>query len=348
MHIKENISLKAYSTMRLGGSAKYLSEVHDKQELTQLLVWAKDINMPLIMIGEGSNIIWTNAGYDGLVMVNRISGFKVQKLDEKRARFTFGSGEPWDKVVEKTVNMGYSGLEQLSFIPGTVGGTPVQNVGAYGQEIKDVLVDVEAYDNQLGTFVYLHNDECAFGYRTSRFKASDKGRFFITAITVELSRQPLRPPFYAALQQYFDEHAITDFSPASVRRAVIAIRTSKLPDPNETANNGSFFGNPIISSEQFSKLRQQYPDIPNWKVPNGRRKLSAAWLVEQAGYEKGYRDDETGMGLWGKQALVVVNNDARSADDIQIFKKKIVQAVEAKFDITLEQEPETIPSPSAL
>lgn len=345
MQIQENVSLKSYSTMRLGGLARYLSEVHDKQELTELLEWAKSIDIPMIMIGEGSNIIWTEAGYDGLVIVNKIMGFDVQQLDDQHARFTFGSGEMWDNVVQKTVDLSYSGLEQLSFIPGTVGGTPVQNVGAYGQEIKNVLVDVEVYDTQRDEFTYLQNDECNFEYRTSRFKTSDKGRYFITAITVELSKTPLQPPFYVTLQQYFDEHNITDFSPSTIRQAVIAIRTSKLPNPNETANNGSFFGNPIVSAEQFDTLAQDFPDIPHWEVADGKHKLSAAWLIEQSGFQKGYRDKETGMGLWDKQALVVVNNDANSADDIQKFKQKIVRAVQAKFSITLEQEPETINSP---
>lgn len=332
--------------MRLGGNAKYLSEVHSKQELVELLDWAERMNTPTIMIGEGSNIIWTEDGYEGLVMVNKIMGFETQQLDDTRASFTLGAGESWDKVVEKTVELGFSGIEQLSFIPGTVGGTPVQNVGAYGQEIKNVLVDVEAYDKQIKQFVHLNKEECAFGYRTSRFKSQDKGRFFITAITVELAKRSLSPPFYAALQQYFDEHNITDFSPQSVRQAVIAIRTSKLPDPDETANNGSFFSNPIVTAEQFRKLYQHYPDMPSWKMADDTYKLSAAWLIEQAGFTKGYQDAETGMGLWNKQALVMVNISANTADDLQLFKQKIVQAVETKFDITLEQEPETISSPA--
>lgn len=332
--------------MRLGGLARYLSEVHNKEELIQLLEWTEQSHIPTVMIGEGSNIIWTDEGYNGLVMVNKITGFDVQQLDDTRAVFTLGAGESWDAVVQKTVDMGFSGLEQLSFIPGTVGGTPVQNVGAYGQEIKNVLVRVEAYDAQIKQFVRLNNEECGFGYRTSRFKTSDKGRFFITSVVLELTKRSLSPPFYTALQQYFDEHNITDFSPQSVRQAVIAIRTSKLPNPDETANNGSFFANPIVTAEHFKQLQQQYPDLPSWEMKDGTYKLSAAWLIEKAGFQKGYHDDETGMGLWDKQALVLVNIDAKTSDSLEGFKQKIVRAVKENFGITLEQEPETISNPA--
>lgn len=346
MQIQENVSLKPYSTMRLGGNAKYLAEVHNKNELIELLQWSNGMQLPTVMIGEGSNIIWTDSGYSGLVIVNKISGYEVKRINTEQAIFTFGSGEPWDKTVQRTVELGYSGLEQLSYIPGTVGGTPVQNVGAYGQEISNVLVEVEAYDSQTDKFVIIPSEQCGFGYRTSRFKTNDKRRFFITAVSVKLTKQHLQPPFYTTLQQYFDDRNIREYSPAIVRQAVIDIRTSKLPDPNEKANNGSFFSNPIVSDSVFEKLNQQFRDIPHWSVSKNKYKLSAAWLIEQSGFSKGFQDIHTGMGLWPKQALVVVNNSAKSAKDLQSFKDKIIKAVETKFDITLEQEPETITNPS--
>ncbi len=341
MNIQENVSLAQYSTMRLGGKARYLGKIHAKDELIEALQFAKQKGVPTIMIGQGSNIIWRDEGYKGLVLLNSLSNFEFNELDKDTAEFTLGSGEDWDDVVKKTVDMGYSGIEHLSYIPGTIGATPVQNVGAYGREIKDVLVSVEAYDKVLGKFVVIPNKECAFGYRTSRFKTVDRGRFFITNVALKLSKTNPTPPFYDSLQKYFDEHNISKFSPASVRDAVIAVRTSKLPDPDIVANNGSFFANPIIDESVFAALEIKHPTIVHWRLRGDKVKISAAWLVEQAGF-KNYHDTKTGMATWDKQSLVLINEHAKSTKDLLDFKQKIVEAVHAKFGITPEQEPELI------
>jgi UDP-N-acetylmuramate dehydrogenase len=341
MFVQENVPLGGYSTMRLGGPARYLTEVASKQELAEAVAWADERQLPKIMIGEGSNIIWGDAGYPGLVMVSKITGFETFQEDDDNLYVTIGSGEEWDSVVERCVASGFSGVEQLSLIPGTAGGTPVQNVGAYGQEIKNVLVSVEAYDDQAKKLVNIPAIDCAFGYRTSRFKTTDKGRFFITAITLHLVREQPQPPFYSSLQAYFDEHTITQYTPAVVRQAVIAVRTSKLPDPDVVANNGSFFGNPIISADDFAVLQTNHPEVKYWQLDDGRVKISAGWLIEQAGF-KGMHDAETGMATWDKQALVLVNEHAKHTADLLKFKQKIVDAVQQKFGVTLEQEPELI------
>lgn len=341
MDIQENVSLRDHSTMRLGGNARYLCDVTDRNQISQLVVWAKEHNVPHIMIGTGSNIIWRDEGFPGLVMVNKIMGFEVNELDENNSYLTVGAGENWDSVVARSVEMGYSGIEQLSLIPGTAGATPVQNVGAYGREIKDVLTTVEAYDTQENRLVTLRGDECGFAYRTSRFKSTDKHRFFITAITLHLTKTNPQPPFYTALQQYFEDHGITTYTPATVREAIIAIRSSKLPDPALVANNGSFFCNPIIKTRQFTQLRANYPAIPHWTLENGDIKLSAAWLVEQTGF-KNYQDQTTGMATWPMQPLVLVNEHAAHTADLIAFRDQIVTAVKQKFDITLQQEPELI------
>lgn len=343
MDIKENVPLKDHSTMRLGGNAQYFTEVHSVEELTSALDWAKKTNQQPIMIGNGSNIIWNDTNYPGVVLINKIPGFESHPvMGGDEALFTFGSGENWDAMVKKTVEMGYSGLEQLSLIPGTVGATPVQNVGAYGREIKDVLVSIRAYDLQAEQFVTLKPEDCGFGYRTSRFKTTDKNRFFIVGITVKLQKTNPTPPFYASLQTYLTEHNITAFTPAVIRDAVIAVRSSRLPNPDEVANNGSFFANPTIDPSTFEQLHTKFPDIPNWPTKQGTVKLSAAWMIEQAGFPRGYKDTETGMSLWKDQALVLVNDNARSTADLLKFKQKLVSAVETKFGVTLEQEPEII------
>lgn len=293
------------------------------------------------MIGDGSNIVWRDEGYQGLILVNKIKGFDL-RIEDDNAYATIGAGENWDQTVEKTVKHGLSGIEALSLIPGTAGATPVQNVGAYGQEISQTLVNLEAYDLQQERFVSIDAADCQFGYRSSRFKYNDRGRFLIVSITLHLKKENLKPPFYRALQNYLDERDITNPTPQMVREAVIAIRQSKLPDPAKVANNGSFFANPIISQEQFSQLHGKHSDMPGWPTNDDQVKIPAAWLVEQAGF-KNANDPETGMATWPAQCLVLVNKQAKSTADLLQFKQKIVSAVEEKFGITLEQEPELLP-----
>jgi len=323
MDIRQQVPLKDYSTMRLGGTAAYLVDVHDRYELQQALAWAEENSLPVMMIGSGSNIIWRDEGFNGLVIVNKIMRYEEQQEDDENFYVTVGAGENWDETVAKVVAKGMTGIEALSLIPGTAGATPVQNVGAYGQDISQTLVSVEAYDAQLKNMVTIPSFECNFGYRTSRFKTGgDRGRFFITAITLHLLHKNPQPPFYAALQGYFDENNIHDYTPQAVRDAVIAIRQRKLPDPATVANNGSFFANPI--------------------VPEGMVKVPAAWLLEQAGF-KDFHDPETGMGTWPAQPLVLVNEKATSTAQLLAFRQKILDAVQQKFGVKLEQEPELLP-----
>jgi len=328
--------------MRLGGVAAYLVEVTGRNEVQAALAWAAERQLPAIMIGGGSNIIWRDEGYGGLVIVNKIMGYESQAEDAVNCYLTLGSGENWDSVVARTVEAGLTGIEALSLVPGTVGATPVQNVGAYGQEISDTLVTVEAYDNQVGSFVNLANPDCAFGYRTSRFKTTDKGRFFITAITLHLMRGNPQPPFYGSVQKYFEDNGVTAYTPAALRQAVVAIRSAKLPDPAVINNTGSFFANPIVGADQLIALSSEFENLPRWPRDDGSAKLSAAWLIEQAGF-KDYHDSATGMATWPRQALVFVNEQAKTTADLLAFKQKVVAAVKEKFGIELQQEPELLP-----
>jgi UDP-N-acetylmuramate dehydrogenase len=340
--IEENASLAIHSTMRLGGSARYLADVNNQQELQELVAWAKPNNLPVIMIGRGSNIVWRDEGYNGLVLVNKIMGRQVLAEDKHSATLKINGGENWDKTVDWIVGKKLTGMEYMSLVPGTVGAAPVQNVGAYGGELSDSLLELEAYDNRLGGFVKLQNHDCGFSYRSSRFKTTDKGRFFITSITVTLRKTDPVPPFYETLQRYLDENNIHKYTPKTIRQAVINIRQSKLPDPEKVANNGSFFTNPIVDAAKYLVLQQQYPDIKGWPLQDGRMKIAAGWLVEKAGF-KGVRDDTTGMATWPAQALVLVNEHARRTTDLLEFKQKILFKVEELFDIILEQEPELLP-----
>lgn len=341
MDIKQNVSLAQYSTMRLGGAAAYLTEIHNRNDVSGAVGWAKTHSLPCLMIGSGSNIFWTDKGYRGLVMVNKIQRFEIFEEDRENSYLTIGSGESWDKVVARSVELGLTGIETLSLIPGTTGATPIQNVGAYGQEIADTLVSVEAFDLASQSFLTMSAADCGLGYRTSRFKTTDKNRFFITAITLHLRHANPEPPFYASVQEYLARQHVTTYTPLVLREAVIAIRSAKLPDPAKVANNGSFFANPVIDGSAVNKLLERFPGLSYWHLPNGKTKLSAAWLIEQAGF-KNIHDDETGMATWPSQALVLVNEHARNTSDLLKFRQKVIDGVKAKFGISLQQEPELL------
>ncbi len=335
MKYLEKISLKNYSTMRLGGNARYLCEVHSEDDLLQALDFAQKKSLMIKVIGEGSNIIWSEHGYDGLVIVN-----KILKFDINGTEVTIGAGVEWDSAVAQTVDEGLSGIELLSLIPGTTGATPVQNVGAYGREISDVLVSLRAFDAKIGDFVEISNAECAFGYRSSRFNQADAGRFIITSITLGLSEKNPSPPFYESLQRFFDVNKVPEYTPKVVRDAVVAVRTAKLPDPDVIANNGSFFSNPVVDFEKFELLKIKFPEIVGWTAKDGI-KISAAWIIEKAGL-KDFHDPDTGMATWAAQPLVLINESAKTTDDLIKFRNKIIETIQEKFEITLKQEPELV------
>ncbi|MEX2014954.1 MAG: UDP-N-acetylmuramate dehydrogenase [Candidatus Saccharimonadales bacterium] len=340
MKIENNQPLSGHSTMRLGGPAKFLMNITSREQITEAVEWAKKNNCKIIMIGHGSNIVWQDSGFDGLVLVNKIPGFNVnQQGDEYIVKL--GAGEVWDEVVNKLVVQGLSGVEQLSLIPGTVGATPVQNVGAYGRELSEVLISVEAFDLSENKFVEIANEDCGFSYRKSRFNQQDSDRFLICAITLKLHKANPAPPFYATLEKYLSEHRITEYTPLNIRSAVIEIRNSKLPDPAKVANCGSFFGNPIVNKTKLLELKTGYPEIQSWDMKNSTYKVSAAWLLDQLGL-KGYKDPSTGMALWHAQPLVFVNENAKSTKDLLSFREKIKSKVQEKFGIDLKQEPELI------
>ncbi|PLS81339.1 UDP-N-acetylmuramate dehydrogenase [Candidatus Saccharibacteria bacterium] len=341
MHIQYNVPLNEFSTMHLGGNAKQLIIISSKDELLQAIMHAQAEKLPLFVMGGGSNMIVRDEGFDGLVIVNRIPGFNIDGEDENHVTIKIGAGENWDDIVARCVDMNLSGIEAMSLIPGTTGATPVQNVGAYGQEIADTLVEVEAYDILTFGFVRLLKEECQFSYRNSIFKATADRRYIITGITIDLKKARPQPPFYGSLQKYFEDNGVdpNNVSPADVRKAVIAIRTSKLPDPKVIFNTGSFFKNPIVDATTAQRLLDKYPNMPNFPGKDGHVKLAAGWLIEQSGL-KGYA--KYGMKTYEQNALVLVNDGASSYADLAAFRDEIISIVEQKFGVTLEQEPELL------
>jgi len=338
MKILTNVPLKDYSTMRLGGIAEALTTVTTKEDLAEAIAWAEDHHKQHLMLGGGSNVIFSD-GYQGLVIVNALHGFEVLNEDATSAIIRVGAGENWDEVVERAVGKNLSGIEKLSAIPGTAGATPVQNVGAYGAEIKDTLVELEAYDTNTKQFVTLKNADCKFSYRTSIFKSPYNRHYVITSITLKLLKANPEPPFYESLQKYLEKHDITTYTPQTIRQAVIDIRAQKLPDPEVIANTGSFFKNPIVDKQMLGHIQQSYTDVPYYDMPGGKVKLLAGWLIDKAGL-KGYRAH--GMKVYEQNALVFVNESAQTYADLAAFQQEIIKKVEQAFCVTLEQEPELI------
>jgi UDP-N-acetylmuramate dehydrogenase len=336
MDIHTNIPLKNYTTMRLGGNARFMTDVRTPDEVAQVCQNAKKQNLPIFILGGGSNVIVNDEGFQGIVVRNRIPGFEVIADDSIGATIKIGAGEIWDDVVKRTVDMNLSGIEAMSAIPGTAGAAPVQNVGAYGQEVAETLVSLEAYDIEEDRFVSFQNSDCGFSYRHSIFRGEAAGRYVILSITLKLYKAAPQPPFYKAVQDYFDMHGITIFTPQAIRDAVIDIRANKLPDPKETPNTGSFFKNAIIEDWQLNDLKKEYPDIPTYDMPDGRFKVPTGWLIEQTGLKGQVLH---GMKVHDKNALVLINQSAKSYADLASAREEIIGAVRDKFHIMIEQEP---------
>ena len=322
--------------MRLGGPARFMAEVRSIDELIALHANAKSKQLPIFILGGGSNVIAFDEGYPGLIIRMRIPGFAIIADDTSSMTIKIGAGEDWDEVVKRTVDMRLSGIEAMSAIPGTAGAAPVQNVGAYGQEIADTLQSLEALDTTTGQLVTLTNEQCGFSYRHSIFRGDEKGRYIITSITLKLWKSLPQPPFYDSLQAYFDKLAITIFTHQTVRDAVIAIRKEKLPDPKEVANTGSFFKNAIIESWRLDELVQKYPDVKTFDMGDGTVKVPSGWLIEKAGL-KG--TSLHGMKVYEKNALVLINETAEHYADLAAARDEIIGKVRDTFQIIIEQEP---------
>lgn len=336
MNTQTNVPLKNYTTMKLGGPAKYFAEARTPSEVMDLCSQASQENIPVFTLGGGSNVIGRDEGFDGLVILIKIPGFQTIEDTPSSTTIKVGAGEVWDSVVERSVLMNLSGIEAMSAIPGTAGAAPVQNVGAYGQEIAETLVSLEAYDTQTNTFVVINNEQCEFSYRNSIFRGSQKGRYIIVSITLRLSKSLPVAPFYDTLQAYLDQQNISQFTPKVIRDAVIAIRSDKLPDPTKIANTGSFFKNSIIESWQADSLKQKFPDMKMFEMANGNVKVPSGWLIEKAGL-KGKQLG--GMRVYDKNALVLVNDTATSYKELAEAREYIVNTVHGIFQIMIEQEP---------
>jgi UDP-N-acetylmuramate dehydrogenase len=329
-------SLSSYNTFGFEAKADLLVEITTAEEFQELLQTPEWKEHQHVILGGGSNILLTD-DFHGLVVVNRITGIETDKEDHKSVVVKCGGGENWHQFVLYTLQQNLGGLENLSLIPGTVGAAPMQNIGAYGVEIKDSFHSLEAINLKTGKLEIFMPEECKFGYRESIFKHELKGQYLIASVSFQLEM----PSFhklnldYGIIKNVLAEKNIDKPTIQDVSEAVIEIRQSKLPDPAKIGNSGSFFKNPIIEVSQFEKLKSEFPEIPFYELEDGRIKLAAGWLIEKAGW-KGY--EENGVGVHHKQALVLVNYGKGRGEDILNLAKKIQDSVQSKFGIELSPE----------
>jgi UDP-N-acetylmuramate dehydrogenase len=336
MDIQTNKQLSDLTTMRIGGTAHFVATVTSPQEVATVYQNAQRLKQNIMVLGGGSNVIAHDEGFDGVIVLNKIPGFEVIEDTGDSTTIKIGAGELWDSVVERSVTMGLSGIAALSAIPGTAGAAPVQNIGAYGQEIADTLVSLEAYDTQQNSFVQLSWQDCGFSYRHSIFRGSQQGRYVIVSITLKLYKATPQPPFYTALQTYLDEHNITNYTVQTIRDAVIAIRAKKLPDPAKLPNTGSFFKNAIVEDWLYNDLKAKYPDMPGYEMDATHHKIPTGWLIQEAGF-KGQVIN--GMKVHSDNALVLINQSAKGYADLAAAREEIISTVRDTFRITIEQEP---------
>ncbi len=335
MKVRRGVVLAPHTTMRVGGTADFFVTARTREEVRQACQLAAEQGVPVFVLGEGSNVVVSDKPIHRLVLKMEVRGFEKVAEDESSTTIRLGAGEHWDEVVERTVAMGLAGIEAMSMIPGTVGAAPVQNAGAYGQEVANCLVEVEAYDLVNREFVHLEREACGFGYRTSRFKADWAGRYVIVSVTLELSKYEPATPTYASLRRWLEEHGIERPNLAQIRQGVMAVRERILPDPSVVPNAGSFFKNPIVGADKLAELERKWGAVPSYVHGTGY-KLAAGWLLEQCGLRGA---EHFGLKLWPGHALVITNPNGAGYEDLMKLVELMVTTVEEKFGVRLEPEP---------
>lgn len=335
MKIYENYSLKALNTFGIDVQARYFCSLRTLGGLKTVMLWRREHpDLPVLFLGGGSNMLFI-ADFPGMLVQVRLAERKVIAEDDQYIYVRAGAGENWHEFVRWTLEQGYAGLENLSLIPGTVGAAPMQNIGAYGVELKDHFYELDALDWRTAELRKFSLDDCAFAYRDSHFKAVEPGRWLIAAVTFRLPKQPVWKTDYAGVSEFLADQ------PLDARRisdAIITIRQSKLPDPTVLGNAGSFFKNPLVAAEAFAAIKAKFPDCPAW-TQDSLVKLSAGWLIDQCGW-KGQRVGDA--GTYHKHALVLVNHGQASGAEIWQLAQAIIKSVQDKFGVCLEPEPQVI------
>lgn len=330
MQIQDHVSLRVYNTFGIDVAAEHFAEIHNENELREVVMLPYELHV----LGGGSNILLSGR-VGGCVLHNKIKGIAIWKEDDDHVWLDVGGGEIWHELVLYAIERGWGGIENLALIPGTVGAAPIQNIGAYGVEAKEVIEEVRFYDLKEKEIKTFSNSQCRFGYRDSIFKQELKGRVFITSVRIRLNKKPVFNTTYGAIEQELAVMGGQELSVKAIAQAVINIRSSKLPNPREIGNAGSFFKNPTIARGQYEVLLQQYANMPHYAVSETMVKVPAGWLIEQCGW-KGYRKGDA--GVHAKQALVLVNYGNASGDELWQLSGEIVSSVVERFGIELERE----------
>lgn len=333
-NLKKNIPLQTLHTFGVEAFAEYYYDIRTLEDLDTLLRNYKDIPKPVICLGGGSNIIFRQR-YAGTVLAMRLMGITIIEETDNTVTLRCAAGEEWHSFVEWTVNQGWCGIENLALIPGTCGAAPIQNIGAYGIEVKETIIAVEWYDFADGQKKIFTNEQCHFEYRDSIFKKELANKGIITAITVQLSKKSNIRASYADIRRNLEEKNIAEPTVRTIFDAVVEIRTHKLPNPKEYGNAGSFFKNPVIPITHFRHLQQSYPEIPHYPIDDNNVKVPAGWLIEKAGW-KGLRRGD--IGVSPKQALVLINYGNAHTEEIIALANDIVHDIYQHFSITLERE----------
>lgn len=334
MHIEHNISLQPFHTFGINVRAEYFTACSTTEQFREAFAFCAEKKIPKLVLGGGSNILFTK-DFHGLVLKNELAGKELLREDEHHVWLKTGAGENWHQLVLYCVQQGWGGVENLALIPGCAGAAPIQNIGAYGVEIKEVVEELEAWHIEEETLLRFNNAECRFGYRDSIFKQEYRNKLVITSVTFKLNKQPVINTRYQALANELEHEGIHNPGIEDICNAVIRIRSSKLPNPTVIGNAGSFFKNPVIDAVHFLQLKTQYPNIVGYAQPNGNVKLAAGWLIETCGW-KGVRKGDA--GCHAQQALVLVNYGNATGSEIWQLSEGIVQSVEEKFNVRLERE----------
>ena len=333
MTVQENISLKQYTTFGCNEISRYFTSIPSQDALVEAITWCKEKQIPYFILGTGSNVLFTKP-FEGLIIKMEVIGIKKTNETATDVFLSVGAGENWHHFVSYCVQKGWGGIENLSLIPGTVGASPIQNIGAYGVEVEESIESVTALDTQSNQWITLSNSQCAFGYRYSLFK-KEKNRYLITTVQFVLKKQPQLRTDYGSIKEILHEKNIKNPSLANLSNAIVQIRTSKLPDPAKLGNAGSFFKNPSVSKTNFEILKTNFPELIAYPISDDTYKLAAGWLIENCGW-KGVRKGN--VGCYDKQSLVIVNYGQATGKEIYDFSEEIIQSVLTKFNIVLERE----------
>ena len=330
----KNVSLKPYNTFGIDQKASKFCEITTTQDLISLVKGGSLTGQPLLVLGGGSNLLLTK-DFDGLVLKNGIKGIEVVEETGAYVRVKVGAGENWHAFVMYALDHNWAGIENLALIPGTVGAAPMQNIGAYGVEIKEVFHSLEAVDLSTGSLRVFDKAACDFGYRESIFKKELKDKYVITSVIFQLNKQPTFNTSYGAIADTLSEMGVQELSIRAIADAVISIRQSKLPDPAQIGNSGSFFKNPVVHKSLYASIKSEFPNVPGYPVSEDEIKIPAAWLIEQAGW-KGYRSGQ--IGVHQRQPLVLVNYGGGKGQDILALARQIQKSVKDRFGVILNPE----------